>query len=187
MPTYGRHVQRMVEHAITLPTREERNRCAESILRTMANLHPELNNSERQHTFYDHIAIMSDFKLDIDYPYGMPKPEETTILPSHIEYEKPHNTFRHYGKIVQNMVEEACKEQDEERRHFLINALANRLKFCYVRWNKDSVDKEQIIEDIHRMSHGQLSCDFEGFHLLHAWQMQPAKSEKDNGKKKKKR
>lgn len=187
MPTYGRNVQRMVEYALTLPTKEERNLCAQAIIRTMANLHPELNNSEQQHTFYDHLALMSDFRLDIDYPYGMPQPEDTTILPSHIEYSQPHRSYRHYGKIVQNMVQAACEEQDEEKRHFLINALANRLKFCYVRWNKDNVEEEQIMEDIERLSDGRLSCHFEGFHLLHTWQMQPKQDnqKKGNGKKKK--
>lgn len=187
MPTYGRHVQRMIEHAVTLPTREERNRCAKTIVRTMMSLHPELNTKDQQHVFYDHMARMSNFRLDIDYPYGRPKPEEIIILPSHIEYSRPHRTFRHYGKIVQTMVQQACEEKNEARRRFLINALANRLKFCYVRWNKDSVDAEQIKADIAEMSNGQLSCDFEGFRLLHTWQMQPASNNPNNNRPKKRR
>lgn len=186
MPAYGRNVQRMVEHALTLPTREERNRCADAIIRTMANLHPELNNADQKHTFYDHLALMSNFRLDIDYPFGEPQQETLTLAPERLPYSTPNFAFRHYGKIIQNMVDEAVKEEDVDKRHELINRIANRLKYTYIIWNKDAVGEEQIVQDIAKLSHGQLDCNFEGFQLLHGWQL-VAKEPKGGSKKKKKK
>lgn len=188
MPAYGRNVQRMVEHALTLEDREERNRCAKAIIRTMANLHPELNNANQQHTYYDHLALMSNFQLNIDYPYGEPQHEELTLTPAQLPYSKPTFPFRHYGKIIQAMVDEAVKEEDLERRHQLINLIANRLKYTYLIWNKDAVEATQIVHDIEQLSQGQLSCDFEEFRLLHGWQLvgKDDKNQQQSKKRKKK-
>lgn len=188
MPEYGRNVQHMVEHALTIADRDERSRCVEAILKTMTNLHPELKNEQQQHVYYDHLALMSNFQLDIDYPYGMPQPEELKLLPEHLQYSNPAFPFRHYGRVIQAIIREACKETDEDRKHDLINKIANRLKYTYLLWNKDQVDEGQIVNDIERMSKGLLSCNFEGFQLLHSWQLVGKESEKTNtGKKKKKK
>lgn len=186
MPEYGRNVQRMVEHCMQLPDRMDRNRCAAAIIRTMALLHPELDNPEKQHTFYDHLAMMSDFQLDIDFPYGIPESEDLKLVPCHLQYSNPSFPFRHYGKVIQAMVNQACCEEDIQKRHALTNIIANRLKYTYLLWNKDQVDAEQIKHDIELMSRGLLTCDFPEFQLLHSWQL-ISKNDKTSAKKKKKK
>lgn len=183
MPEYGRNIQRMVEHALTLTNREERNLCAAAIIKAMMQLNPELDSSEKRHTFYDHLAMISDFQLDIDYPYGEPQPEELKLLPEHLQYSNSAFPFRHYGKIIQAMIAEAVKEEDEEKRLMLTIYIANRLKYTYLVWNKNQVEDEVIMSDVERLSKGRLTCDFEGFYLLPANELVP----KDAPQKKKKK
>lgn len=183
MPEYGRNIQRMVEHALTLTDREERNLCAAAIIKAMMQLNPELDSSEKRHTFYDHLAMISDFQLDIDYPYGEPQPEELKLLPEHLQYSNSAFPFRHYGKIVQAMIAEAVKEEDEEKRMMLTVYIANRLKYTYLVWNKNQVEDEVIMSDVERLSKGQLTCNFDGFYLLPASELVP----KDAPQKKKKK
>ncbi|MBO4621136.1 MAG: DUF4290 domain-containing protein [Paludibacteraceae bacterium] len=173
MRDYGRNVQHMIEHAITIQDREERERCVAAIINTMQSFFPYLRQEESRHVVYDHLAIMSDFKLDIDWPNGMPHPEELHLHPEPLPYNTTPIRMRHYGRIIQDMVAEAVNEPDIDRKHFLINRLANKLKQQYLIWNKDQVEPERIIEDIYLLSDGQLSCGFDGFVLKHGWQLVP--------------
>lgn len=187
MPEYGRNVQRMVEQALTIQDKEERTRCVQAIMQTMCNLFPYLKTEESRHKMYDHLALMSGFRLDIDFPYNRPTPEELRYKPQPI----PYNTLRplqkkHYGRLILNMIQEAVEEQNEERRKWLILRIANRMKQNYLIWNKDHVDEQRIKEDILTLSGGRLSCDFPEFQLAHAKQLAPQKNQ-GGGKKKKKR
>ena len=187
MPEYGRNIQHMVAHALTLPTREERNRCAEVIVRAMIQLHPELNSDEKRHTFYDHLAIMSDFKLDIDYPYGQPVREEMSRKPDLLQYSQPQFPQRHYGKLIQDMIRAAAQEEDIEKRQDLIIRIGNRMKYTYLVWNRNQVDDEQIKYDIQRLSGGLLDCRFPEFQLLSAQRLMPSEHTTSQQKKKKKK
>ena len=187
MPAYGRNIQHMVAHALTLPTREERNRCAEVIVRAMIQLHPELNSDEKRHTFYDHLAIMSDFKLDIDYPYGQPVREEMSRKPDLLQYSQPQFPQRHYGKLIQDMIRAAAQEEDIEKRQDLIIRIGNRMKYTYLGWNRNQVDDEQIKYDIERLSGGLLDCSFPGFQLLPVQRLMPSEHTTSQQKKKKKK
>lgn len=188
MRDYGRNVQRMVEHALTIENKEERERCVQTIISTMQSLFPYLRNEESRHVVYDHLAIMSRFRLDIDWPFGKPQPEELHYEPARLPYNTSSPVrMRHYGRIVDNMVQEAVKEQDEEKRKYLITRLANKLKVQYLQWNKDQVEPERIVADIKLLSGGRLSCDFPEFELLHGWQLvQKDKKNQSQPKKKKK-
>ena len=106
LPEYGRNVQSMVDFAMTIDDRAERTRCANSIIQIMGNLFPHLRDVEEfNHKLWDHLAIMSDFKLDIDYPYEIIKKDNLYTRPDKIKYVKPKIRYRHYGKIRQNMIE----------------------------------------------------------------------------------
>ena len=173
MRDYGPNVQHMVEYALTIEDRAEREKCVAGIITTMQSLFPYLRQEESRHVVYDHLAIMSDFRLDIDWPYGKPHPEELHLNPDQLPYNTTSIQMRHYGRIIQNMVQEAIAEEDTERRHYLVCRLANKLKQQYLAWNKDQVERERIIEDVELLSNGRLSCDFDGFDLKHGWQLVP--------------
>lgn len=165
MPEYGRNVQRMVEYACTIEDRDERNQCVEAIIHTMENIFPYLKDETQRHKVYDHLAIMSDFKLDIDYPYELPDREQIHYHPEQLKYADRPVRMRCYGRMVEQMVAAAIDEQDEEKKHDLIISLANRMKQNYLYWNKDHVEPETIMEDIKILSKGRLSTDFEGFEI----------------------
>lgn len=187
LPEYGRNIQRMVAHALTLTDREERNRCAETIVAAMMQLHPELDSDDKRHTFYDHLALMSDFQLDIDYPYGPPQPEEMNRKPQPLTYSDPRFPQRHYGKIIQEMIAQATREEDVEKRQELTIRIGNHLKYTYLMWNRPQVDDAQIQNDIERLSDGLLSTDFPAFELLPAEQLMEKEVTAPSKKKKKKK
>lgn len=181
LPDYGRNVHRMVAHALTITDRAERQRCAESIVRTMSQLHPELNNKEQQRTYYDHLALMAGFKLDIDYPYGEPHIEDMKQQPEPLPYSELLLSGRHYGKIIRNMLHDAASEVDDNRRKELIVRVAQRMRYCHLVWNKEHVDEQQVKQDIQQLSDGALNCDFPEFHAIFAEHLHTG------GKKKKKK
>ena len=87
LPEYGRGIQNMVNHAMTIEDRAERQRCANTIVNIMGSMFPHLRDvPDFKHKLWDHLAIMSDFKLDIDYPFEVVKPEEFVMRPERIQY-----------------------------------------------------------------------------------------------------
>ncbi|MBS7374935.1 MAG: DUF4290 domain-containing protein, partial [Muribaculaceae bacterium] len=105
LPEYGRNIQQMVNHCLTIEDREERTRCAYSIVQVMGNIVPQLREEEdSKHILWDHLAIMSDFKLDIDFPYEIINQEKLKIKPETIPYNEENTRYRHYGKIMVDMI-----------------------------------------------------------------------------------
>ena len=134
LPEYGRAVQKMVDHAVTIEDRAERQRCANTIIAVMGNMFPMLRDMpDFKHKLWDHLAVMSDFKLDIDYPYEVVKPEEMHAVPQRLSYPKGAIRYRHYGRCIEEM-----------------------MKKEYVLWNKDSVEDSKIFEDICEYSDGKI-------------------------------
>ncbi|HNZ72802.1 MAG TPA: DUF4290 domain-containing protein, partial [Prolixibacteraceae bacterium] len=76
LPEYGRNIQNMVDFIMAIEDRQQRNMAAQSIVDVMGNLYPYLRDiPDFKHKLWDHLAIMSDFQLDIDYPYDLPTRE----------------------------------------------------------------------------------------------------------------
>lgn len=167
MPEYGRNVQRMVEYALTIENKEERTRCVNAIMHTMENLFPYLKNEESRHKMYDHLALMSGFRLDIDSPYDYPSPEELRYSPDHLPYNTTRPLrFRHYGRILESMIAEAIAEQNVERKKIQTLRIAARMRQNFLVWNKDNIDENRLKEDIAVLSKGQLDCNFPEFARL---------------------
>lgn len=146
LPEYGRSVQKMVDHALTIENREERQRCAETIVRIMRSMFPDLPDQERK--LWDHLAIMSDFKLDIDYPCEVIKPEEFHVAPQNLLYRNSEIRNRHYGRIVEEMIAHALTLEDGEEKEYFVNLILIQMKKNYTAWNKDGVEDKKIIEDL---------------------------------------
>ena len=154
LPEYGRSVQKMVDHALTIENREERQRCAETIVRIMKSMFPDLPDHERK--LWDHLAIMSDFKLDIDYPCEVIKPEEFHVAPQHLSYRNSEIRNRHYGRIVEEMISHALTIEDEEEKKQFIELILIQMKKNYIAWNKDGVEDKRIIEDLRIYTKGAI-------------------------------
>jgi hypothetical protein len=61
---YGRNIQKMVDFAITVQDREERNRVARAIIDIMGQLNPHLRDvNDFKHKLWDHLFVISKFQL----------------------------------------------------------------------------------------------------------------------------
>ncbi len=165
LPEYGRHIQNMVMHAVSIEDRAERTKCANTIIAIMGNLFPHLRDvSDFKHKLWDHLAIMSDFKLDIDYPYELPEPAILYRKPDKMPYNNDKMRFMHYGRIVEQLIEKAIALEDESEKQQLIALIANHMKKSLMIWNKDSATDERIFNDIKNLSAGRLKVT-EGFKM----------------------
>ncbi len=185
LPEYGRNIQQMVDYCCTIEDREERNKCAHSIINTMSNLFPQLKQeTDYQHKLWDHLAIMSDFTLDIDYPYEPIKPENLNTKPVPIEYKLEGIKMRHYGKIVDQMIQSACDYPDGEEKEALVMLIANHMKKLISQISNEDVDDSKIFKDLEFFSKGQIKID-PATHSLHQFKVAPAQQATSKKKKKK--
>jgi len=161
LPEYGRNIQKMVDFVVEIEDRDERNKAAQQIIDIMGNMYPYLRDiSDFKHKLWDHIAIMSDFKLDIDYPYDPPEPSTFEELPKSVPYDQSSLKYRHYGKIMEKMISKAVEYDDNKpEKKVLIELLANHMKKSFLLWNKDSVNDDKIFEDLGELSDGKIQID----------------------------
>ena len=166
LPEYGRSIQNMVDYALTIQDRAERQRCANTIINIMGGMFPHLRDvSDFKHKLWDHLAIMSDFKLDIDYPYEVVKKENLEVKPERIPYSQGRIRYRHYGSILPAMIRKAVNYPDGPEKKQLVSMLANQMKKSFVNWNKDGVDDAKIIADLKDYSDGAINVSAEDLQL----------------------
>lgn len=155
---YGRNVQNMVAYICTLPTIEERNRHAQVVIDLMGFLNPHLRDvADFKHKLWDHLHIISDFKIDVDSPYPKPSADAIHMKPEALGYPQHRIRYKHYGKTVEMMIERAKNIEDPERKQHMVQSIANFMKMAYVTWNKDTVADETIISDLKGLSKGELT------------------------------
>lgn len=147
----------MVDHIMTIEDRDERNRAARTVIDIMGSMYPYLRDiNDFKHKLWDHLAIMADFQLDIDYPYAPPRRETFNEPPGRIGYDYGKIRLRHYGKIMESLITKAAAFENGEEKEALIKLLANHMKKSYLVWNKDTVDDEKIYADLESLSQGQI-------------------------------
>jgi len=157
LPEYGRNIQNMVNHIMTIEDRDERNRLAKAIISIMGNLNPHLRDiNDFKHKLWDHLAIMSNFKLDIDFPYDIPEKETFEKKPEQVPYNLNNIRFKHYGHSIKLMINEAIEMDDPKLRETLTLLIANHMKKSFLTWNKDSVGDDVIFKDLNILSQGKL-------------------------------
>ena len=187
LPEYGRNVQQMVDYCVTIADRDERNRCAGAIVAIMSNLfasQAEVDDFNKM--LWNQLAIMSDFKLDIDYPCEVIKPENLHSKPEKIPYKLTPIRFRHYGKIIENLIDIAQDMPEGEERTQLALLIAGQMKKLMVQSNIDGVDDEKIFKDLALYSRGKITLNPEEYKLRDFKEMAPEKPA-SSGKKSKKR
>ena len=166
LPEYGRSVQNMVDHALTIEDREERQRCANTIINIMGSMFPHLRDvPDFKHKLWDHLAIMSDFKLDIDYPFEIVKKEDLVMRPERLPYSTGDIRYRHYGRFLGELVKKAVEIEDEAERKALIRLLAIQMKKSLSNWNKDGMEDQKIVDDLREYSQGALDLQVEDLQL----------------------
>ncbi len=157
-PEYGRHIQKMVDFAVTIKDDEKRKETANAIISVMGRMHPNLKDvDDFNHKLWDHLIIMSDFKINVDSPYGNPTPSETIITPKHIDYRDTDIRYKQYGRILFKLIEEVEKCENEEEKEALAMIVANHIKKSLHLWNSDNVTDEIVLEAMEKLSKNRLS------------------------------
>ena len=163
IPEYGRHVQNMINHAVSLDDKDEQQKCVDAIISFMSQMNPQLKDlKEFTHKLWDHLHIMSDFKLKIDSPYPKPKIEKLEERPEKMPYPKNKIRFSYYGKTIETMIDTAVKMKGE-KKEIITGMIANQMKKLYILFNESSVDNNMIRLHLKQMSKDQLNLpdDFE--------------------------
>jgi len=157
IPEYGRNVQKMVDYALTIEDREKRTNTAKTIILSMAQMNPSIKDTmDFNKVLWDHLYIISDFKLDVDGPYPMPSKEKLTLKPDKLEYSDKRIKLRHYGRHIINIIEKAIDYEEGEEKQALVLTIANQMKKSYLKWNRDSVNDQTISKHLLGLSDGKL-------------------------------
>jgi hypothetical protein len=168
IPEYGRNIQVMIEHCVTIEDRDERNKCAKAIIQIMGQLNPHLRDiADYTHKLWDHLFLISKFKLDVDSPYPRPTPETFTTKPKNVPYPASKIRYKHYGKTIERIIDVAKTYDEGPEKKELTRLIANHLKKSYVNWNKDSVTDDVIFKQFKEMTNNELVID-EAMALTHA-------------------
>ena len=157
IPEYGRNIQKMIDFAMTVKDREERNKVARAIIDVMGQLNPHLRDvTDFKHKLWDHIFIISHFKLDVDSPYPKPTAETFQTKPDRVLYPSNDIRYKHYGKTVERIIAKGKEYPEGAEKDALVEQIANLMKRSYLTWNRDSVNDEVILKQLEELSKGQL-------------------------------
>ncbi len=183
MPEYGRNIQQMVEYCKSLPSKEERNEVAKTIVEFMGQRNPHLRDEENyKHKLWDHLYILADYDLDVDAPYPFPTKEELDQKPNRMDYPSFDNEYKFYGKSILQLIDRAIELEEGEEKEALIQVIANNMKKSYNVYNKEHVQDEVIFRHLKELSQDKL--DLTGIETLDKSKIyHPSRNKRNNHKK----
>jgi len=157
MKEYGRHVQKMVAHLLTIEDKERRQKQAHAVIELMGFINPQLKNIEDyRHKLWDHLFLISDFKLEVDSPYPIPTRESLRARPDPLAYPKRYPRYSHLGKHLELVIQKAMAEENEEKRSGFAHAIAYYMKLTYNTWHKELVQDDSIRSELNTITQGKL-------------------------------
>ncbi len=182
IPEYGRHIHKMIDQAIGVKDRDERNKIAKAIIGVMGNLNPHLRDvADFQHKLWDQLFIMSRFELDVDCPFEKPDKNLLEARPGSLNYPQNFPKYRFYGNNLKNMVDAAIKWEEGELKDALVFNIANHMKKSFLNWNKDTVDDKVIFDHLNELSDGKLEVNPELLPLTESSSLLKFKTKNGNG------
>jgi len=164
LPEYGREIQQMVDYALTIENRQERQHCAESIVTIMKRMFPEGGVTEDyERKLWDHLAIMSGFQLDIDYPFDVSQAVQIAKKPEPMEYPMKRIPVRHYGLMLFELFDKLKTMEPGRERDELVKLVANQMHRNLMQWSHGSSDLEKVASDLARFTDGKIQLDVDTF------------------------
>jgi hypothetical protein len=161
---YGRNTQKLIKYVTTIPDKEKRTKFARTIIQIMAQMNPAARETgDFRHKLWDHLHIMSDFKLDVDCPYPLPSSDILIAKPEKLKYSDSDIEFKIYGRNIKRIIDAAIKYEDGPEKDALVHAIANHLKKSYLNWNRESVADDLIFQHLESLSNGKLHMKDELF------------------------
>ena len=182
IPEYGRHIHKMIDQAIGVKDRDERNKIAKAIIGVMGNLNPHLRDvADFQHKLWDQLFIMSRFELDVDCPFEKPDKNLLEARPGSLNYPQNFPKYRFYGNNIKKMIDAAIKWEEGELKDALVFNIANHMKKSFLNWNKDTVDDKVIFDHLNELSDGKLEVNPELLPLTESSSLLKFKTKNGNG------
>lgn len=162
LPQYGRNVQNMVDRCVEIEDPATRQQCAETIIDTMRSFATtDKDREDFEQILWDHLYIMSRFRLEVDFPYPVTSREEyeEPVVPRLVDCTQEPPKYRHYGHTIERMVEIVKGLPEGEERDELARITAVEMKRQYCSWNKSSVADSKIFADLYELSKGEVYLD----------------------------
>jgi hypothetical protein len=157
IPEYGRNIQKMVEYALTVEEREKRTKIAYLITSVMSQLAPGYKDTiEFRHKMWDHLHIISDYRLDVDAPFPAPAREDVMAKPGRLKYPYKVIKYPHYGNNIKLLIEKAIEQEEGPAKDAFVKSIANHMKKLYLTWNRESVEDDVISKNLSELSQGTL-------------------------------
>lgn len=157
IPEYGRHIQKMVEHLLTVKDDKKRTEMAWSVIAVMGNLSPHLRDvPDFQHKLWDQLYMMSNYNLEVESPFPKPDPEVVRAKPNPLKYPENSPKYRFYGNNIKRMIDEVKTWEEGDKKEAIILAIANHMKKSYLSWNKDTVEDKIIFDHLRVLSQGKI-------------------------------
>ena len=182
LPEYGREVQSMVDYAVALPTKAERQSCANAIIAIMRRMFSQSADAEGfERKLWDHLAMMSNFKLDIDYPFDVTEAQTILSKPEPMTYPMNNIPVRHYGKMMFDLFDKLKTMPEGPDRDALVRMAANQLKRDLMVWGHGSSDDEKVASDLAYFTDGKVQLDLDKFKFA---KIEVKENERKRGKKK---
>ena len=164
LPEYGREVQQMVDYCVSLKSRAERQRCANTIIAVMERMMPHTyENKDYRQKLWDHLALMSGFQLDSDYPCDITEAQKKLQKPAPMRYPMKRIPVRHYGNMMFEVFELLKNLPNGAERTELTRLAANQMKRDLVLWGHGSSDDEKVASDLADYTDGKIQLDLETF------------------------
>lgn len=160
LPEYGRHIQEMAYKLLEIEDRDERTRQAKAVIAVMGNINPLLRDSaDFKHKLWDHLFIMSDFRLDVDSPYPVPARQDLQVTPHPMSYTQSRIRYKHYGKYIERLVQKLAEEPEKEGIGNAVAKVAKCMRAKSYEYNQEHPNNDQIIHDILEISEGRVHAD----------------------------
>lgn len=161
---YGREIHKMVEHAMSLPDRDERLRCAKTIVKLMATKVTQSHDSgDLQQTLWDHLYLMSHGQLDIEWPYDVSQAEKIHAKPEPLKLPQQQIRLRHYGRLIEELFEKLKAMPEGKERDTLAQYTANQMKRDLTQWGHGTMDDEKVLSDLANFTDGIIQLNPETF------------------------
>jgi hypothetical protein len=159
---YGRNIQKIVAYLLSIEDREKRSRFAYTLIELMKQINPGIRDvQENDQKIWDHLYIISDFKLDVDTEFPMPEKSILDKKPMNVAYNTHKLKFKHYGQNVELLIKQAIEISDPEEKENAAIFIGKIMKRFYSAWNKENTDDELIAQQLELISEGKLKVDLE--------------------------
>lgn len=162
IPEYGRHIQEMVDALLKIEDRNERTRQAQAVIAVMGNINPTLRDTaDFAHKLWDHLFIMSEFRLDVDSPYTRPSREDLEVKPEKLAYSQGNISHKHYGKNIKRVLQRLGEEHDKVDIEVELENAIRYLRNKSMEYNQEIPSNDTLINDIKIMSSGAIEVNEE--------------------------